>query len=399
MALEVLGFAIAGCVLGVFTGLFPGIHTNTVALAALGFPSLGNRNIIVFVASMSVVHTFVDFVPSILFGAPSGETFLGVLPGHRMLLQGKGLEAVRLSAVGGVFAGLASLLLSPVFLLSLERISGIMHAFVPIALTAILGFMLLDEGKEGFLWAGMVVALSALLGMLALKSNLVVKEPLLCLASGFFGASTLVDSILKNPKFVEQKEEVFAFGKGTALKGSFLALLGGWVVSLLPGIGASQAAFIVRKLAGRIEDRVYLILLGGTNTSTMILSFFVLFAWGKTRTGSAASLSQLGAFGLPELGLVVGAVLLAIGFGAAATGTVAKKATGILKKIDYRKLNIAVLFFVSAIVIAFSGFLGMAFYAIACLVGLVAVNSKTKRGNCMAFLMVPTIIHYFSGFV
>ena len=399
MALEILGFALLGCVCGIFTGLFPGIHTNTVALIALKISWLGSPNTLAFVASMSVVHTFVDFVPSILFGAPSTDTFLGVLPGHRMLMQGNGLEAVKLSVMGGLFAGIVSIAISPLFLISLERISNIMQTLVPFVLTAILALMILDERGKNIALAVVVIVSSAVLGVLALGNSLPLKEPLLCLAAGFFGASTLIDSILRNAKVVKQEKKGFFVEREKALKGSFLALLGGWIVSMLPGIGASQAAFIMRKLFGQIGDKGYLVLLGGTNTSTMILSFFVLFAWGKTRTGSAAAMNQLGFFGADELLLVMGASLLAIGFGAAVTGTVASEAAKLLAKVDYRKINIAVLCLVSITVVLFCGVLGILFYVIACLIGLVAINSGTKRANCMAFLMVPTIMHYISGFI
>jgi len=130
----------------------------------------------------------------------------------------------------------------------------------------------------------------------------------------------------------------------------------------------------------------------------MILSFFVLFAWGKTRTGSAAAISQLADFGFWELLLVAAACLLGIGFGAIATDLVSKQAIRVMQAFDYKKLNICVLAFVTGLVFLFSGLLGLAFFAAASSIGIFSINKGIKRSNTMAFLMVPTMLYYL-GFV
>ncbi len=48
----------------------------------------------------STVHSFVDFVPSVFIGAPDPDEALSVLPGHRLLMEGRGMAAVRAAAVG-----------------------------------------------------------------------------------------------------------------------------------------------------------------------------------------------------------------------------------------------------------------------------------------------------------
>lgn len=129
LVLGVILFAFLGTAAGVVTGLTPGLHVNTIAalvlalqgsliaLASSIFAWAGPNmeELLLMVASMIVgnvvSHTFLDFIPSIFLGAPEGETALSVLPGHRMLLQGRGLEAVRLSAQGSLAAALLSLLL------------------------------------------------------------------------------------------------------------------------------------------------------------------------------------------------------------------------------------------------------------------------------------------------
>lgn len=129
LLLALLTFALLGTAAGVLTGLTPGLHVNTVAALVLAFqgsllalaallfawanPSASDLLLLlaVLVVAHVVAHTFLDFIPSIFLGAPEAETALSVLPGHRMLLQGRGLEAVRLSARGSLAAALLSLAL------------------------------------------------------------------------------------------------------------------------------------------------------------------------------------------------------------------------------------------------------------------------------------------------
>lgn len=400
MGLELLLFALAGCILGIATGLTPGLHVNTVALIALGMPKHDSLCWIVLISSMSVVHTFVDFIPSVLLGAPDSDTFLSVLPGHRLLLQGKGLVAVRLTIVGGLFAGIASIAGAPLFVLFMRKAYQFLSSIVPLALGIILVAMVLGEkGNKKRAFGLAAVFLSGFIGLLALKSTLPLHQPLFCLATGFFGASTLVDSFLKKPKILEQTKSRFSIEKGRAAKNSLLALIGGCFVSLMPSIGASQAAFVMRKMVGRVKTADYLILLGGVNTSTAILSFFVLFAWGKTRTGSAAAISQLVEFGLRELLLVVGACIIGLGFGAIATDLISRRAMRAMQAANYRKINLGVLALVTLLVFFFSGFLGLAFYATAASIGIFSINAGIKRSNSMAFLMIPTILYYASVLV
>jgi TctA family transporter len=129
VALGVLLFALLGTAAGVVTGLTPGLHVNTVAALILAFQgsilalagslfawaSPAPQDLALMAATLVVgnvvAHTFLDYVPSIFLGAPDAETALSVLPGHRMLLQGRGLEAIRLSAWGSLVAAFMALLL------------------------------------------------------------------------------------------------------------------------------------------------------------------------------------------------------------------------------------------------------------------------------------------------
>jgi len=126
MILELVAALIVGILFGTATGLFPGIHINLVAvglLALLGgayFSGVESLVLVVFIVAMAVTHTFIDFIPSVFLGAPEEDSFLSVLPGHQLLKEGKGYEAVVLTLYGSLIALPIVLVFSLIFVNYLE---------------------------------------------------------------------------------------------------------------------------------------------------------------------------------------------------------------------------------------------------------------------------------------
>ena len=129
LLIAILVFTLIGCGFGIFTGLIPGIHVNNVAHMVLvsqtliislatmlfGWADPETKDILIIISSLIigtvVTHTFLDFIPSVFLGAPDGDTALSVLPGHRMLMEGRGFEAVKCSATGSFGAMIFALIL------------------------------------------------------------------------------------------------------------------------------------------------------------------------------------------------------------------------------------------------------------------------------------------------
>ena len=95
-----IGSFVFGIFLGCLTGLIPGFHVNNVALIALslspvavgiGIPLDAVAGIIV---ACGTVHTFLNYIPSALVGAPDDNMALALLPGHRMLISGQAAQGV-----------------------------------------------------------------------------------------------------------------------------------------------------------------------------------------------------------------------------------------------------------------------------------------------------------------
>jgi putative membrane protein len=105
--IDIFLWSLAGICAGIVAGILPGIHPNTFIAGLLAvLPWLltftNATALAVFVISCVISNSFVSFIPSVFIGAPEAETALSVLPGHKMMLEGKGYEAVWLTVFGGI---------------------------------------------------------------------------------------------------------------------------------------------------------------------------------------------------------------------------------------------------------------------------------------------------------
>ena len=128
--LVVLLFAVLGSLLGMGSGLVPGMHVNTLALLLLAVsvplldgivhlclefglrPELAPLLLSVLIVAASVTHSFVDFLPSMFLGIPDESKVLSVLPAHRLLLAGQGGPALVCAATGSLIGATVALLLA-----------------------------------------------------------------------------------------------------------------------------------------------------------------------------------------------------------------------------------------------------------------------------------------------
>ena len=97
--IEIYIAILLGCIAGTITGITPGVHLNLVSVLIISSASFllsfaSATSIGVFIIAMSILHTFTNAIPAIFLGAPEESTALAVLPGHSLLLSGRGYEAV-----------------------------------------------------------------------------------------------------------------------------------------------------------------------------------------------------------------------------------------------------------------------------------------------------------------
>ena len=396
MLLEITFFMLLGIAIGVLTGLLPGLHPNTVLAMILSITALFSAYpticILVFIISLSISNVFLDFIPSILLGAPDPDSCLSVLPGHQMLMQGRGYEAVMITVAGGLCAMTATAISLPLLLQTIPAIYNQLHQSIYILLSLAVIWMIWSETGRGKAWALLVFLASGLFGLITL--NTLSDQALFPALTGMFGISGLIVSFYGKSKMPPQEKRC-RVGMGT-VKGSAAGWVAGMASGLLPGLGTSQAAAVVSQ-AFKAKTKEFLAAMGGINTANIIFTLIAFYTLGKTRSGAASAIAQLvPAITQEELFLLM-AVGMATTFASAfLVIRIAGPASERLQSISYRKINISIIAFLICAIVALSGALGILISCAGTLLGLVAIKLGVKRSHMMGFLILPTIL-YFSG--
>jgi putative membrane protein len=393
MLLEMLIFLSIGIFLGTISGLTPGIHINLVgtiliSIASLSFLNLNPVYLMILIVSMAITHTFVDFIPSIFLGCPDTDTHLSVLPGHEMLKEGKGHEAIALAVYGGLVATILLILLSFPSVLIISKIYPLLikaMAYILIFTSVLLIF--LEKNKFS---AFIAFSLCGILGICTLNLNL--KEPLLPLLTGLFGSSMIIKSINEKVKIPPQE---ISFPKIESCRPIFGSVLASLLCGFLPGLGSGQAAILGTTISKSTDKKEFLFLLGATNVFVMGFSFISLYAISKTRTGAAVAVQEiLGELNLSFFILILGIILVSGIIAFFISMNLAKYSSDKITKIDYTLISKIVLALLIIIVLLFSGIQGFFVFIVSTLTGMYCNSLPIRKTQMMGCLLLPTIIFY-----
>lgn len=371
---------------GIAAGLIPGIHANTIAFMALYLPLERSTGFGLFIVAMSITNSFVDAIPSVLLGSPSEENIAAMLPGHEMLMKGKGIEAIMLIVFGGLCSAIIAVALMPLFFVFATKYEGTLPVLVPVL--ASLSFIAMAFSEKKKIHALLLALLCGALGVIALGK---IDNAIFVLITGFFGVTGLLESIFSKANLPTQSQSISGkIGIGIPLVASAVS----GFTALFPGIGPTQATVMVKGVVSGIGRREYLLLCGGIGIGNLIFSLLMLFAIQKGRSGMAVALQG---FIAPDLGtfltLLAGACIAA-GLCAVICEKTAKIALEKIRLFDYRKISAAALAFMVLLVAANSGALGLLACAAAAALALFGVSVGVRRSQCMSFLLVPTILFY-----
>lgn len=393
MLVELLFFLFLGVGAGTFTGLMPGIHINLIGTLLVSASAsflffMPPLYFVVFITAMAIAHTFLDFIPSVFLGCPDTDTELSILPGHELLKEGKGHAAVMLTAYGGLAAVMLTIVLSFPMIVLVKKIYPIAQAFIPWILILVSLIMIFSEKKKFSSFVS--YSLAGILGLIILNlENL--RQPLLPLLTGLFGASSLLFSIKTKTQIPKQKLNQ----EKTSLKRPLLgALIASPLCGFLPGLGSGQAAILGNTIS-KTDRKGFLVLLGATNTFVMGFSFISLYAILKTRTGAAAAIREL-------IGVPSGKILIIILIVALVSGVISffltKKLSVLfsrnINKVNYTKMSVITLLILLVVVFFISGFLGLLVFVISTFTGVYCISLGVRRTQMMSCLLLPTIILY-----
>ena len=345
-----------GILIGTITGMTPGIHVNTAGAIIfasstflLGF--LRPEFLCVVMVSMSIAHALIEFVPSMLLGVPEEGTATSVLPGHRMVLQGRSKEVIRIVCVGGFGAILVTILMLPIFAIVLPLLHDTTKPFTWIILlfaSIYLTYSLTSTSRD-FIWALLLFVLSGILGWAVFQTPISSGISLMCTFSGLFGISTILFSLNDNSILPHQNSFYDLEIDFKKFKSIFAGGITGAILGFLPGFGPAQGTVIAQAVSGASDvnddDTVnFLLATSGLNISDCLFSLMAIYIIGNPRSGIAVYMSYLiSKMTLNHLIIYIFASLLAVSISLVLALKLGDSFSNLMAKINYRKLSIGVI--------------------------------------------------------
>ncbi len=393
---HMLAEILIGSALGIIAGLTPGIHSNTFAIFTVIYASK-LENAWVVIISSTIAYTIADIIPTTLLGVPDEETALATFPAHEMVLEGRALEAISISA----FSSFLSLLFSLPLFLSTTVIAAnydVVRKLTPLVLVFVSTFLIMSERAdvlEGSLaswrkriYALLVFCVSGFLGFVSLdNSHLAQVNPagsiFLPLLTGLFGVPVLIQTT--GGRIPEQRAELRFPNVNSAAKGS----LAGFAVSIFPGISSGIATAIAS--FGEKGREGYIAAMSGANTSNALLCLYMLTASGRARSGAAKALKELGH--IPTYLEITSVSVISAVIALATTIVVSFILISRIGKLRPSIFSFAVFILLILIVYYFTGVFGLAVFFTAASIGFAAPLLEVRRVNCMGCLVIPILLH------
>lgn len=380
-----------GSLLGSIAGLTPGIHSNTFAAI---LTTLASREAALMIVAAAISYTIINIIPTTFLGVPDEGNAINVLPAHRMVLDGKGFDCITISAIASFLAIIVSipLFFTITFIFNYHQTIRAITPFVLIAIAVLL--IVTERGEIGSqersswekrIYALTIFLLSGIIGLFVFSYK--IEDPIaslmLPMLTGFFATPVLISSAGK----IREQRRSF---KSPDLEATFRGTLAGLFVSIFPGM-SSGIATIIATINERNVER-YIAAVSAANSANAILSLYAFLAAGKTRSGAAVALKQLGyKSSFLEISLVS---FLSALIAFMITLLVAYLFASTIVKVDARKLSTSVLIFLIFIVLYLTGLVGIFVFIASSLVGILCVKFKVKRVNCMGCTMLPVTVFY-----
>ncbi len=411
--LMVLLASVIGAAIGTFTGLVPGIHVNTAAAIMLGaYPLLAETfapmcgyagldcTVLVSacILSASAVHSFVDFVPSVFIGVPDGDEVLSVLPGHRLLLMGQGMRAVRAAAIGSVVGSVSALMLSvPLQWVMLNGGSGFIDHFTVGVIVLTLAVIVISSRSPAVSLA--LVLLSGFMGYAVNNWNIPCcgllggSTLLFPLLTGLFGLPPLLENSGSRTAVPQTDDGGDPVGPIPGLKGVATGIIAGW----FPGITATAGAALASAFSEERDPARFISMTASIGTVTSVFSIVTLSVSGSGRSGTCMAVKEiigdaLGGFCSEAFLLILVSVAFASCIGYAATIGCGKLMTGVSGRIPESVLNDSVLVLIVVLALIMTGPFGLAVLVLSAAVGMIPPRIGVSRICLTGCLMVPVLL-------
>ena len=390
MLIAFLSVAVAGVLAGVLTGITPGLHPNTILFSSLPFFFSSGIELpvyVVFVSSLSISHTFHDFLPALFLAPMDSETALASLPGAGLVSEGEGLRAFRSTVRGGVYGMLTVLLFFPVLLNFLPAIYSFLES---VMFELVLFFLLFSILYSSSVFRGSMIAiLAGMLGILAFQSPINQNFVLTPVFTGLFTLPSLMN--ISRPS----GQQSGSASREKTVRGGLVGSIAGMVSGVVPGVGAATSTTLLSPLIDDEEE--FMAGMGAVNSTDIFVSLFTLHLVQKARNGPAVVLQATGQIDAPLLVFAAGIVLFSASLSVPIAITFSGYYVDLIDSFPPRYFTYLLIPLVFLINLLMTGWQGILIFFTAGFIGYAAFISDQRRAT-MAVLMVPVLASY-SGII
>lgn len=412
---------VAGCLSGCLAGCLPGLHAyNLMGLALLALHAGGGltsdaNGMGYAIAAMVTGYATCNTIPSVLLAAPDESAMFTVLPGQKRYRDGRGLEAIMLTAAGSAAALLVVL---PFVAWSIPRLLPAVRVVITPhqhwLVWAVTFYLLMSEwprrldvspgGHARMLraWRGpaagwLCFGLSAFLGLIVFhRAPLDISRSFQSLMPAFVGLFTLpwlvFNLLLGEAETVPQHRDWRTPSAKDVFNGTAAGVLGGGGAALLPAITGGVGGFLAGQALGHRNENRFLIAQGACKTTyyTGALLLFFIPGAGLTRGGAAWMLSGLlQPEGADMLYRYLAVVAIAAALALLALHPLSLTMIALIHRVGYRRLTALVLAMALLLVHTLAGWPGL-FMALTGLgIGSIPLAFGTRRMHCLGIILVP----------
>ncbi|MFA5108111.1 MAG: tripartite tricarboxylate transporter permease [Candidatus Micrarchaeia archaeon] len=382
---------IGAIVLGVLSGLLPGLHPNSIGAVII---QIFGQNVEIAYALIIIagVHCALAFLPSIFLGVPEGQTQIALLPGQRMFSLGRGEEAAVVVAVSVVVASILSILAIPFIIPILPSIFSVVEPYIGYILLIAAAALLAHEiGREKIFKAGVVFLLAAILGKMVL--DMPMHEPLFALFVGFFTMPALLSGNLAKPKIIKNEKQDYSL---SYMPYVFAGVLLGALADLIPGISTPAQIAVFTSMFFKMDSaRNFLAHVAAIEASHTVFAIASAASIKIARVGTIAMAQGMADINVQSWPSFAGAFLFSAALGAF---LLARLAGPMGRKIGQIDMDlIAKILGAYLIVMTFfsDGILGLVVLATAFAIGYLPLVWRVSRTHVMGSLIGPSILHAF----
>lgn len=412
--LFILYLSALGAGIGTFSGLVPGIHVNTLAALMLSFYPALDGMLSTFipptyvpvcvascVVSAAVVHSFVDFVPSVFIGAPDPDEVLSMLPGHRLLSEGRGMAAIRSASIGSIVGASISIVIAvPMQYLLLNGFGDYLDSITVVILIVVILMMTFHEATmPDITWAFLIIGLSGTLGFVCMNYEIPCNgvftdgNILFPLLTGLFGMPALLQSIGKSEIIKQYDKEKYPVGPLPGIKGVITGCLTGWY----PGITATSGAIVSDMITPEKKPEGFISMVASIGTASTVLMLVTMSVSGKGRSGTMLIVKEIVGndiigFHNPVFLLLLFSVAIASLMGYYITIFSGKMMNRLISKIDTNLLNKICIIAIVALVLMMTGPYGALILVVSTIMGFLPIAVGTSRVHLSGCLIIPTLI-------